>query len=89
MELRVQGRKLLELSFPVELTIEIDAVDLTLRRGTVHEIRAGEVNVRGTVKLENTVLLERKLAPIALPGRIVLDTPAAEAAADGSSGAAA
>ena len=74
IELRSYGRRLVELSFPIDLTFEIEAVELTLRAGAVTQIRSGEVKVRGTVKLENAVLLERALAPIRLPGRIVLDT---------------
>jgi hypothetical protein len=75
IELRAQGRKVLELSFPIELAFEIDAAELTLRGGRVREIRAGDVQARGTVKLENTVILERKLSPLRLPGRIVVEEP--------------
>ena len=59
IELRAQGRKVLEVSFPVELTLELDAVRLTIRGGAIREIHPGEVKVRGTMKLENTVVLER------------------------------
>jgi hypothetical protein len=72
IEFRAQGRKVFALSFPVELAFEVDAVELTLRTGAIREVRPGKVKVRGTVKLENTVLLERALAPIELPGRMVL-----------------
>lgn len=73
IEFRAQGRKLFTLSFPVELTFDVDAVDLTVRTGAIREISPGRVKVRGTVKLENTVLLERALTPIELPGRMALD----------------
>ena len=82
IELRAQGRKVLEVSFPVELTLEIDAVRLTIRGGAIREIHPGEVKVRGTMKLENTVVLERQLSAITLPGRIVLDAPARESASN-------
>jgi hypothetical protein len=77
IELRAQGRKVLELSFPIELAFEIDAVELTIRNGRICEIRPGDVRARGTVKLENTVVLERKLSPIHLPGKIVIEEPPA------------
>ena len=80
IELRAQGRKILEVSFPVELTLEIEAVRLTIRGGAIREIHPGEVKVRGTMKLENTVVFERQLSAITLPGRIVLDPPAPEPA---------
>ena len=75
VEVRAQGRTLAEMSFPLELTFEIEAVGLTLHGGAIREIRPGEVKVRGTLKLENSVLLEREHAPIALPGTISLAAP--------------
>jgi hypothetical protein len=75
IELRTHGRKLLELSFPLELLFEIEAVTLTVRRGAVSEVRPGGVKVRGTMQLENTVVLERQLSELTLPGRITFDAP--------------
>lgn len=89
IELRAQGRKVLEVSFPVELTIEIAAVRLTIRGGAIREIHSGEVKIRGTMKLENTVVLERQLSAITLPGRIVLDAPARESVLESAPAAAA
>jgi hypothetical protein len=89
IELRAQGRKVLEVSFPVELSLEIDAVRLTIRGGAIREIHPGEVKVRGTMKLENTVVLERQLSAITLPGRIVLHAPAPESVLESAPAAAA
>jgi hypothetical protein len=83
IELRSEGRRLVELSFPIALTFKIAAVELTLRGGAICEIRSEEVQVRGTVKFENTVILERTLSKVRLPGRIVLD-PARPQSADSS-----
>jgi hypothetical protein len=82
IELRAQGRKVLALSFPMELAFEIDAVELTLRGGRVREIRPGAIKVQGTVKLENAVLLQRESSPLVLPGRITIGEPAAAIGAD-------
>jgi len=73
VEFRLHGKTLVELTFPMELAFEIEAVELLLRAGSVREIRPGDARFRGTVKLEHTVLLQRELSPIALPGRIDLD----------------
>jgi len=80
IELRAHGRTILDLSFPIELAFEIEAAELTLRGGAVREARPGTVTVRGTVRLEGTAILERELAPIDLPGRLVLDADAPAAA---------
>jgi hypothetical protein len=73
IELRVHGRRLMTLSFPIELSFDIDAVELTLRGGAVRQVRPGAVKVRGTVKIENTAVLQRELTPMPLPGRITID----------------
>ena len=72
MEVRRDGSVLAELTFPVEVAFEVEAVELTLRGGAVREIRTGELKVRGTVKFEETVILERDLEPIRLPGKMTL-----------------
>jgi hypothetical protein len=77
IEVRSHGRKLFALSFPLELTFEVDAVALTIRGGAIREIRPGAVTVRGTLKLENSVLLQRERAALKLPGTIQLAEPAA------------
>ena len=82
IELRAQGRTVLELAFPLELAFQIEAVELTLRAGAVREVRTGRVTVRGTVKLEGTTILERQLSAIDLPGRIVLNANATSPVAE-------
>jgi hypothetical protein len=72
LELWVQRRCVLELSFLTELTFDIDVVELTVRGGAVRAIRPGAVNARGTVKLGETVVLERRIAPVMLPRRITV-----------------
>jgi hypothetical protein len=89
IELRAQGRKVLEVSFPMRLNVEIEAVRLTIRGGAIREIHPGEVKVHGTMKLENTVVLERQLSAITLPGRIVLDAPGGQSILEPAGAAAA
>ena len=72
MEVRSGGKVVARLSFTIEAAFELDAVELVLRHGRVEEARPGEVTARGTVKLERSVILERKSAPLTLPGRIVI-----------------
>jgi hypothetical protein len=80
LEVRAQGKKVFDLSFPLELTFEIEAVALKIRGGAIREARPGAVTVRGTLKLENSVLLQREHAPFKLPGTIRFDEPLAEPA---------
>jgi hypothetical protein len=72
LEVRSGGKVVARLSFTIEAAFELDAVELVLRHGRVQEVRPGRVTARGTVKLERSVILERKSAPLTLPGRIVL-----------------
>lgn len=80
IEVRSGGRAIARLSFKIEVAFEIEAVDLLLRRGRVEEVRPGRVSARGTVKVENSVIVERKLAPLTLPGKIVIQDGAAASA---------
>lgn len=82
IEVRAAGRAIATLHFPVDVAFEVEAVQLTLRRGEVAEIRSGRMQTRGTVKFESVVLFERQLEPLSLPGRLVLQgaAPASEGA---------
>jgi len=71
IEVRSGGKVVARLSFTIEAAFEVDAVELVLRHGRVEEVHAGRMTARGTVKLENSVILERKSAPLTLPGTIV------------------
>jgi len=73
IEVRSEGRVLAKLSFPVAVTFEVEAAQLTLRGGAVKEVRTGAIKARGTVKFEDAVILERDLEPIHLPGTITLN----------------
>lgn len=87
IEVRSSGTVVARLSFTIAAAFEVEGVELVLRRGRVEEVRPGRVTARGTVKLESAVILERKLAPLTLPGKIaivgegVAAPPRAEAAA--------
>jgi hypothetical protein len=72
MEVRSAGKVVARLTFTIEAAFELDAVELVLRHGRVEEVRPGRVTASGTVKLENSVILERKAAPLTLPGKIVI-----------------
>jgi hypothetical protein len=77
IEVRSQGKVMANVSLPIEVAFEIEAVTLVIRGGAVDEIRPGNIAFRGTMKLEHSVILERKLAPIQLPGKITLGRAAA------------
>jgi hypothetical protein len=72
IQVRSQGIVMATLSFSIQVAFEVDAVELTIRCGEIQVVRPGQVAVRGTVKAESTPILERKLAPLRLPGRITV-----------------
>jgi hypothetical protein len=78
IEVRAQGRAIATVSFTIEVAFEVGAVELTIRGGAVREIRPGEIKASGTVKLEHSEILKRELAPLRLPGKIVLPGGAAQ-----------
>lgn len=70
VEVRAQGQVLVTLTLAVEIAFEVEAVALTIRGGEIREVRPGRITARGSLKLENSVILERELATIHLPGRV-------------------
>lgn len=72
-----EGQEFGEVTVPVAVEFEVDGVQLTLKGGAVREVRAGNVRMRGTVMVEDRVILERSLSPVPLPARILLDAPSA------------
>lgn len=75
LELKIHGRRMMQLAFRVDLTFEIDVVELTVRAGRVSVVRTGEVHAQGTVKVFDTAILVRTRSPLQLPAKIVLAGP--------------
>jgi len=64
-----------EIDFDVTLATQIDGLILDLLGGSLVSIRPGRCEWSGSIALQGTTLIERQLAQLDLPGRVVLKHP--------------
>jgi hypothetical protein len=64
-----------EIDFDVTLATQIDGLILDILGGSLVSIRPGRCEWSGSIALQGTRLIERRLAQLELPGRVVLKHP--------------
>lgn len=64
-----------QIDFDVTLATQIDGLILDLLGGSLVSIRPGLCEWSGSIALQKTRLIERQLAQLELPGRVVLKHP--------------
>jgi hypothetical protein len=72
VDVLVEGVALARLVFPVKVEFRLEGAVVRVRQGRVTEILAGTVKVKGAVKFGDFVLFEKALAPISIPGVLVV-----------------
>jgi hypothetical protein len=60
------------LVFPLRLEFRLEGVVLRVRKGRISEILAGTVKVKATMKFGDFVVFDKALAPISIPGALML-----------------
>ena len=68
VDVLVEGVALARLVFPVKVEFRLEGVVLRVSGGRITEILAGSVKAKGSLKFGDVILLEKALAPIAIPG---------------------
>ena len=74
LEMRIKDLPVKKIQFIVKLVFTLKAFVLKVQNGAIQEIQTGKCEVKGTVSYAGQVIIEKKLSPISLPGRI--DVPA-------------
>ncbi len=70
------GSKLVQkVDFEVMLSTEIDALLLNFMGGCIVSIQPGRCEWSGSIAMQGVQLIDRKLAQLELPGRVVLKEP--------------
>lgn len=62
------GQEVGRLPFLVSVEIALQGAVLRIRDGKIREVQAGQIKAKGSVKLGGATLIEKELAPIAVPG---------------------
>lgn len=60
------------LVFPLTLEFRLEGVVLRVRKGRISEILAGTVKVKATMKFGDFVVFDKALAPISIPGALMV-----------------
>lgn len=70
LDLYLDDRKIGRIDFDVDLSLAIKGFIAKVRDGRIHEITAGTCKVKGTIRCENMLLVEKESESAALPGKI-------------------
>ena len=73
VEVKLQGTTVKKIEFTVRLAFQLKAFVLKIQNGSIKEMQTGSCEAKGTVEYEGLTILEKKLAPIVLPGTIPLE----------------
>jgi phosphoenolpyruvate synthase/pyruvate phosphate dikinase len=74
LEMRIKELPVKKIEFLVKLLFNLKGFVLKVQNGAIQEIQTGSCEIKGTVSYAGQVIMEKKLSPINLPGRI--DVPA-------------
>ena len=75
VDVLLNGVKVAEIPFQIELTCEVNGLDLFLKDGCVYQIRSGKCDCSAAIRCAKTVVWTRKLAEVNLPGLLHLSKP--------------
>lgn len=74
LEMRIKELPVKKIQFTVKLLFNLKGFVLKVQNGAIQEMQTGVCEVKGTLSYAGQVIIEKKLSPINLPGRI--DIPA-------------
>jgi hypothetical protein len=74
IEMRIKELPVKKIEFVVKLLFNLKGFVLKIQNGAIQEMQTGSCEVKGTISYAGQVIVEKKLSPINLPGRI--DIPA-------------
>jgi hypothetical protein len=75
VDVLLNGVRVAEIPFKIELTCAVSGLDLFLKHGCVYEVRSGKCDCKADIRCAETVLWARKLAGVNLPGALHLSKP--------------
>lgn len=76
IDVAFNGEAIGRIDFDIDLSFTLEGIILKIQAGRIHEIRAGNVQGRGTLSMGKLTLLKRDLCDITLPGVISIAEPA-------------
>jgi hypothetical protein len=74
IEMRIKDLPVKKIQFTVKLLFKLKGFVLKVQNGAIREMQTGACEVKGSVHYAGQVIMEKKLSPITLPGRIKIPT---------------
>ena len=72
LEMRIKDLPVKKIEFTVKLTFNLKGFVLKIQGGGIQEIQTGACEVKGTISYAGQTIVEKKLSPIKLPGRLTV-----------------
>jgi len=70
LEMRIKDLPVKKIEFLVKLVFNLKGFVLKVKAGAIQEIQTGACEVKGTITYAGQTIVEKKLTPIKLPGRV-------------------
>jgi hypothetical protein len=70
LEMRIKEMPVKKIEFTVKLVFTLKGFVLKIQGGAIQEIQTGVCEVKGTIAYAGQTIVEKKVSPINLPGRI-------------------
>ena len=75
VDVLLDGVKVAEIPFKLELTCEVNGLDLFLTQGCVYQVRSGKCDCKAKIYCAEKLVWTRNLASVNLPGELHLSRP--------------
>ena len=72
LEMRLKNMPVKKIEFLVKLNFTLKGFVLKIQGGAIQEVQTGACEVQGTISYAGQVIVEKKLTPIKLPGRLAV-----------------
>ena len=70
IEVKIQKMSVKKLEFTLKLVFKLKGFILKVQNGAIREMQTGLCEARGTLEYQDLTIVDRKLAPITLPGSV-------------------
>lgn len=72
IDVTIQGQTVKRIELTMRLVFKLNSFVLKIQRGDIQEIQTGTCELKGVVEYQGVAIAEKELAPIHLPGVMVL-----------------
>lgn len=77
VDVQLNGKKVASIPFTFAATCTVSGLELTLKQGSVVQVRSGKLNCEAQIRCANNVVWTRALGGVNLPGELRLSKPIA------------